>query len=225
VPLEPLLLSFLVAGVSTLLVVVLGLPLARWFARHQGPGARLLDALATAPLVLPPVVTGYYLLVLFGPHGPIGRLLEATGGPRVVFHWSGAVLASAVVAFPLFVRSARAALETVPAGYLEASSTCGAGPWRTFLRVHLPMAAPGVMAGALLAFARGLGEFGATVMVAGNIPGRTQTLPLAIYEAVFSGNLREANLMVGVVTALAVVLLISADRLQARAARASRERT
>ncbi len=212
-----LLLSFLVSGVSTLLVVISGLPLARWLAIHRGPAVRLVDAIVTAPLVLPPVAVGYLLLSLFSPRGPLGVLLQRLFGVSVVFHWTGAVLASAVVAFPLLVRTARAALESVPRGYLDAASTCGSGPSRAFLSVHLPLALPGIAAGAVLAFARGLGEFGATVIVAGNIPGRTQTLPLAMYQAILSGDARSANSMALLVTAIAIVLLLAADRFQRRA--------
>jgi len=214
--LTPLLLSLLVAGASTLLVVLAGLPLARWLAGRRSRGARLVDALVTAPLVLPPVVVGYYLLVLFAPHGPCGVLLRKLLGASVLFHWTGAVLASSVVAFPLLVRTARAALESVPRGFLEAAAVCGARPGRVFLTVHLPLALPGVAAGVVLAFARGLGEFGATVIVAGNIPGRTQTLPLAIYQAIILGETNAANVMVALVTGLAVVLLLLADRFQRR---------
>lgn len=214
--LAPLLLSLWVAGLSTLLVLLAGLPLARWLAQRQDVRARWIDALVTAPLVLPPVVSGYYLLFLFSPRGPVGIFLERVFGASVVFHWSGAVLASAVVAFPLLVRTARAAFETVPSGYLEAAATCGARPRRVFFTVHLRLAIPGVAAATVLAFARGLGEFGATTVVAGNIPGKTQTLPLAMYQAIISGDHRGANLMALLVTAMAVVLLFLADRFQRR---------
>lgn len=214
----PLLLSFWVAGCSTLLVLIAGLPLARWLARRTSSSVRLVDALVTAPLVLPPVVTGYFLLALFSPRGALGTLLERVFHAGVVFHWTGAVLASAIVAFPLLVRTARAALESVPRGYLEAAETCGSSPWRVFFSVHLPLAFPGVAAGTLLAFARGLGEFGATVIVAGNIPGKTQTLPLAMYQAIVSGDGRAARDMALVITALAALLLFLADRLQRREA-------
>jgi len=216
-PLGPLLLSLQVAGLSTLLVLVLGLPLARWLAWHHGPWARLVESLVTAPLVLPPVVCGYGLLLLFAPRGPLGAPLERFFGARVIFHWTGAVLAAAVVAFPLLVRTARAALESVPRGYLEAAATCGSTPGRAFLDVHLPLALPGIAAGAVLAFARGLGEFGATVIVAGNIPGKTQTLPLAMYEALMAGDARGAGQMALLVLGLAVPLLFLADRFQRRA--------
>jgi molybdate transport system permease protein len=215
--LSPILLSLWVATLSTILVVVCGLPLARWLAWHRGTGARLVEALVTAPLVLPPVVSGYGLLLLFSPRGPIGSLLERAFGARLVFHWSGAVLAAAVVAFPLLVRTAKAALESVPRGYLEAAQTCGSRPLRAFLDVHLPLALPGIGAGVVLAFARGLGEFGATVVIAGNIPGRTQTLPLAIYQSIAGGDLRAASRMALLVVAAAVLLLLLADRFQRRA--------
>jgi molybdate transport system permease protein len=216
VNLTPLLLSLWVAGLSTILVLVFGIPLARWMTLHDGTGTRLVDVLVTVPLVLPPVVTGYVLLTLFAPGGILGSLLHRFFGASILFHWTGAVLASAVVSFPLLVRTARAALQSVPRGYLEAALTCGSSPRRAFLTVQLPIALPGVAAGAVLAFARGLGEFGATVIVAGNIPGRTQTLPLAIYQAIVSGDTASARSMVLVVTAIAVVLLFAADRYQRR---------
>jgi molybdate transport system permease protein len=142
----------------------------------------------------------------------------------VIFHWSGAVLASATVALPLLVRTSRSALEGVAPGYLEAGATCGAGPGRVFFTIHLPLAMPGIAAGLTLAFARALGEFGATLLVAGNIPGKTQTLPLAIYEAVFAGDYARANRMVLFVTALALVLLFLADGLQRKTLAAKPDR-
>ncbi len=212
-----LLLSLWVAVLSTVLVLAAGLPLAGWLARHHGRAARVVDAFVTAPLVLPPVAVGYFLLALLGPRGPLGAALERAFGVSVVFHWSAAVLASAVVAFPLLVRTARAALESVPRGYVEAAATCGSPPYRVFTGVQLPMALPGIGAGIVLAFARGLGEFGATVIVAGNIPGKTQTLPLAMYQAILSGNTHGAMVMAVLVTLFAVVLLLLADRFQRRA--------
>jgi molybdate transport system permease protein len=213
---SPLLLSLLVAGLSTVLVILTGLPLARWLAGRRHGGARWVEGLVTAPLVLPPVVIGYGLLLLFAPHGPLGTLLRHLFGASILFHWTGAVLASGVVSFPLLVRTARAALESVPRGYLETAATCGASPGRAFYGVHLPLALPGVGAGVVLAFARGLGEFGATVIVAGNIPGKTQTLPLAIYQAIAVGDSAGALRSVAVIVVLAMVLLLLADRLQRR---------
>jgi molybdate transport system permease protein len=175
-----------------------GLPVAvavAWLlARRRFRGRLLLEAVVSCPLVLPPVVTGYLLLLLLGPQGPVGGVLERVFGVRIVFTWWAAVLAAAVVAFPLMVRAIRLSIEAVDPRLEQAARTLGAGPWRTFLRVTLPLSRPGLLAGWLLAFARGLGEFGATIMVAGNIPDRTRTIPLAIWSmAERPGGMAEAR--------------------------------
>lgn len=179
-----LLLSLKVAGTAT----VFGLPLAilaAWaLARWHFPGKLLLDGIIHLPLILPPVVIGYGLLVLFGRQGVIGQWLHDTLGIGFGFSWQGAALAAGIMAFPLMVRAIRLGFEHVDPGLERAARTLGASPIDSFLSVSLPVALPGVLTGALLAFARALGEFGATITFASNIPGETQTLPLAIYAAI-----------------------------------------
>lgn len=166
--------------------VASGLPVAigiGWLlARRQFPGKFLLETVVNFPLVLPPVVTGYLLLVFFGRNGWAGGWLEQTLGLRLVFDWKGAALASAVVSFPLMVRPIRQAFHAVDVQLLHAARTLGAGPWDVFWSVLLPLARPGILSGGILAFARSMGEFGATIMIAGNIPGETRTIPLLIYS-------------------------------------------
>ena len=162
-------------------VVPISLGLALLLARGRFPGKWLLEALVNLPLVLPPVVTGLALLILFGVRGPIGGWLYQTFGITLAFHWSGAALASGIMALPLVVRPLRLSLEGVDQRLEQAAAALGAPPWHVFLRITLPLAIPGLIAGALLGFARAFGEFGATVTFAGSIPGETQTLPVAIY--------------------------------------------
>ncbi|MDA8211360.1 MAG: molybdate ABC transporter permease subunit [Clostridia bacterium] len=196
--LEPVILSLKVAVLAVMIVFVLGLLLARLMARHEFPGQDVLEALLTLPLVLPPSVVGYGLLVLFGVHGPLGKLAETLFGARIVFTWWAAVLAATVVSFPLMYQSAKAAISGVDLNLERAARTLGAGEWRIFATVTLPLAWPGIVAGLVLAFARALGEFGATLMIAGNIPGQTQTIPLAIYFAVESGDTATAQTLGGI---------------------------
>ncbi|KAI3592583.1 Molybdenum ABC transporter permease protein ModB [Cupriavidus sp. U2] len=208
----PLLLSLKVAGWATLLNAVLGVAAAYAIARWRSRARDVVDAILTLPLVLPPTVLGYYLLVLVGRRGVFGAWLENLG-IELVFTWQGAVLASTVVAFPLVLKSARAAFEGVDHQLENAARVLGVSESAIFFRVTLPMALPGIVAGVLLAFARALGEFGATLMVAGNLPGRTQTLSVAIYEAVQAGNDDTANLLVLVTSLTCIVLLVVAARL------------
>ncbi|MBV8623467.1 MAG: molybdate ABC transporter permease subunit, partial [Herbaspirillum sp.] len=191
----PLLLSLKVAGLATLLNLVLGVAAAYGLSRWRSPLRDFIDSILTLPLVLPPTVMGYYLLVLFGRRGTFGAWLESMG-IQLVFTWQGAVLASTVVAFPLVLKAARAAFESVDHQLEDAARVLGVSEAGVFLRVSLPLATRGIMAGVLLAFARALGEFGATLMVAGNLPGRTQTLSVAIYEAVQAGDDGAATLLV-----------------------------
>ena len=175
------LLSLQVSGVAVALTLPIAFALAWVLARWRFPGKVLIDALIHLPLVLPPVVTGWLLLLAFGSNGPAGRWLEQTMGMTVMFRWTGAALASAVMALPLMVRAIRLSLEAVDRRLEGAARSLGAGPWRAFASITLPLAAPGVLAGAVLGFARSLGEFGATITFVANIPGQTQTLPSAIY--------------------------------------------
>ncbi|CAB3700894.1 MULTISPECIES: molybdate ABC transporter permease subunit [Achromobacter] len=208
----PLLLSLKVAGWATLLATLAGTAAAYGLSRWRWPGRDLLDALLTLPLVLPPTVLGYYLLVLLGRRGVIGEVL-AKWNIELVFTWQGAVIAASIVAFPLVFKSARAAFENVDIQLENAARVLGVGEVGIFFRVTLPLAARSILAGVLLAFARALGEFGATLMIAGNLPGRTQTLSVAIYEAVQAGDDRTANLLVLVTSITCVVVLLAAGKL------------
>lgn len=213
-----LLLSVRVAALATLLNALLGIPLAYVLARRRFRGRALIDLLTTLPLVLPPTVTGYYLIVLLGRRGWLGGPLYQATGWSIAFTWYAAVVAATVMALPLLVRTAKAAFESVDRDLERASYTLGRSELRTALEVTLPLARNGILAGLVLAFARALGEFGATLMLAGNIPGRTQTVPLAIYTAVQTGERGDALGLVAVLTALSCVVLIAAGRLGARAA-------
>jgi molybdate transport system permease protein len=211
-------LSVRVALLATVLNAALGIPLAWLLARRRFPGRTLVDLLVTLPLVLPPTVTGYYLIVLLGRRGWLGAPLYAATGWTVAFTWYAAVIAATVMALPLLVRTARAAIESVDRGLEQAAYTLGRSEWRTALEVTLPLARNGILAGLVLAFARALGEFGATLMLAGNIPGRTTTVPLAIYTAVQTGETADAAVLVAALTGLSCLVLIAAGRLGARAA-------
>lgn len=206
-------LSLKVALAATLLAGVLGVACGYALARGRFAGRALLDALLTLPLVLPPTVLGYYLLVLLGRHGPLGGWLEASFGVRLVFTWQGAVIAAALAAFPLVFKAARAAFETVEPQLEAAARVLGVGNVAIFCRVTLPLAWRGVLAGLLLAFARALGEFGATLMVAGSIPGQTQTLSIAVYEAVQAGQDDVARVLVAIVSLTCVAVLLGAGAL------------
>ncbi len=210
-------LSVRVAAVATGLNAVIGIPIAYLLARREFWGRRLLDLLVTLPLVLPPTVTGYYLIVLFGRRGWLGAPLYALTGWTVAFTWYAAVIAATVMALPLLVRTARAAIESVDRNLERAAFTLGRAEWRTALEVTLPLARRGILAGLVLAFTRALGEFGATLMLAGNIPGRTTTVPLAIYTATQTGETADALILVGALTALSCAVLLIAGRLGARA--------
>ena len=212
--LTPLLLSLKIALCATLISLACGVVTGYLLARCRFPGRTLLDTLLTLPLVMPPTVLGYYLLVLFGRHSALGGWLDAHG-IHLVFTWQGAVVAAAVVAFPLIAKPARAAFEQVDP-QLEAAARClGLGHIAVFWRVALPLAWRGILAGTLLAFARALGEFGATLMLAGSIPGKTQTLSIAIYEAVQAGRDSDANGMVLLISAVCIAVLLAVGTLAA----------
>ncbi len=207
---HPLLLSLQVTATATALMLAVGLPLALWLARRHFWGATLVEALVNLPLVLPPTVVGYYLLVVLGRGSPIVELF----GWRVLFTWVAATIASAVVGLPLLVQSARAAIAGVDPALENAARTLGSAEPAVLWRVTLPLARRGILAGLVLAATRALGEFGATLMVAGNIPGRTQTLPLAIYDAVQNRDYTTANQMVLLMTALAFLSLWTVRRFE-----------
>lgn len=188
---SPIWISIATSVTATAVTLVLGLSVAAWRQRISGPTAALTDGIFLLPLVLPPTVVGFILLFLLGRNGPIGKLLLCFG-TTVVFSWPATVIAAAIVAFPLMYLTARAALEQVDPQFLQVARTLGASEWRVLREVALPLAWPGVLAGTILSFARALGEFGATLMVAGNIPGRTATIPIAIYFAVEADDVRSA---------------------------------
>lgn len=208
---EALLLSLRVSLVATAAVAVIGTLLGWLLARGRFRGKELLDAVLTLPLILPPAVTGYYLLLLFGRRGVLGGPLYQTTGITIAFTWVGAAVAAGVVSLPLMMKSARAAIEAVPIDYEFAAATVGLGRWEIFHRVTLPLARRGLLAGAVLSFARAVGEFGATLLLAGNIPGRTQTMPLAIWEAVAAGDDPRARALVALLTLLSfgVILIVA----------------
>lgn len=207
-----LLLSLLVAGVATLVVGVTGGLLGRWLAVHRGLGVDLVDALASLPLFLPPTVLGYYLTVVVGRQSPLGTLL-AEAGIEFTFTWMGAALASAVVAFPLMVRSARIAFSSIDREIEDSVALDGASRSARWRYVLLPLARSGLAGGVVLAFARAIGEFGATLMLSGNIPGRTQTMPLAIYEAFTLGDDHTATILSAILTGISLIVVIAGLRL------------
>lgn len=216
VDLTPLWLTLKVAGVATLVTFLLGVTLAFLVARSRFWGREGLDSLCTLPLVMPPTVLGYYLIVLIGSKGWLGHWLKATFGISLIFTWQGAALAAAVVSLPLIYKTARAAFEGVDPNLENAARTLGASEAAVFFRVSLPLAWRGILAGAMLAFARAMGEFGATLMVAGNLPGKTQTLSLAVYNAVQAGNDAGATFLVLLVSMVCLtILLVSGKALKA----------
>jgi len=214
---DALALSLRVAVLATVVNALVGVPLAYVLARRRFAGKAVLDLLVTLPLVLPPTVTGYYLIVLLGRRGWLGAPLYEATGWTIAFTWYAAVVAATVMALPLLVRTARAAIESVDRDLEKAAYTLGRSEWRTALEVTLPLARNGILAGLVLAFARALGEFGATLMLAGNIPGKTATVPLAIYTAVQTGEQSTVLALVAILTALSCVVLMAGGRLGARA--------
>ncbi|WP_305822840.1 molybdate ABC transporter permease subunit [Massilia brevitalea] len=206
-------LSLKVACWATAIALVLGVAVGFLLARRRFSGRELLDTILTLPMVMPPTVLGYYLLVLLGRKGWIGQGLQDWFGINLIFTWQGAVIAAAIVAFPLVFKPARAAFETVDGRLEDAARVLGISEAALFLRVTLPLAWRGILAGALLAFARAMGEFGATLMVAGSIPGRTQTLSIAVYEAVQAGQEDIANTLVLITSAVCIAVLLTAGRL------------
>ena len=211
--LSPLWLTLKVALLATALAGALGIGLGWWMARRRFAGHAVIDAALVLPMVLPPTVVGYYLIVLVGRQGPLGRWLESTFGITLLFTWQGAVLAAAVVALPLIYKAARAAFEDTDARFAQAARTLGAREWEVFLRISLPLALRGIGAGLALTFARAMGEFGATLMIAGNLPGRTQTLSVAVYSAVQAGDDPLALRLTLLISAVCIVLLVIASRL------------
>ena len=211
----PVWLSFQVASLATAIAFVVGISAGWLLARKKFPGKEFADALVTLPLVLPPTVLGYYLLVLLGAHSPVGRWFEEIFGFRLIFTVPAAVLAAVLHALPLLVKSVRGALEDLDPGCEMAARTLGASELRVFLTITLPLVQRTVLAATVLAFARALGDFGVTIMIAGNIPGKTQTAAVAIYDAVQAGRENYALLLAVIISAISVAVLYSANRLTA----------
>ncbi|HYH02817.1 MAG TPA: molybdate ABC transporter permease subunit [Bacillota bacterium] len=214
--LAPLTISLNTATIATLITLVLGAFTAYLMAGYSGPGKHLMDGILTLPLVLPPTVVGYFLLLMLGKNGPVGKVL-AQLGIVVVFSWPAAVIAAVVVSFPLMYKTILNSLEQIDRSVIEASYTLGATGWQIFRWVTLPLAWPGVITGTMMAFARALGEFGATMMVAGNIPGRTQTMPLAIFFAAETGDMLTALAWVGMISLLSLTVIYSLNLVQREA--------
>ncbi len=214
--LAPLWLSLKVAATATALSLTIAVACAWLVARHRFPGRELLDALFTLPLVLPPTVLGYYLIVLWGRNGWLGAFFHQHLGLSLMFTWQGAVLAASVVSFPLLFKSARAAFEGVSPEYEQAARSLGDHELAFFWRITLPLAGRGLLAGVMLAFARAMGDFGATLMVAGNIEGRTQTASMAVFDAVTAGDYTLANTLVAIMSLTCVIILVMTNKLVAQ---------
>jgi molybdate transport system permease protein len=210
---SPLVLSFEAAALATLLTAVVGIGLGALLSSWRFPGRELLDVLFTAPMVLPPTVLGYYVLVVLGRGTWISTAYERLVGSPIVFTRAGVILAAAIGSLPLVIRSARTALEGVDELYLDAARTLGASALRRFFIIRLPLASQGILAGLMLGFARALGDFGVTLMLAGNIPGETRTAPLAIYDAIQSNREDQAARMAIILTAFALLILYTVGRL------------
>lgn len=210
---EPLLLTLKVASFSTLGVFFTGLILAYLIVHSPVPGKNLVEAFLTLPMVLPPTVLGYYLIILLGRNGFFGKWFHDTFGLSIMFTWQGAVLAAAVVSFPLVFKSARAAFEDVDSSLEDAARTLGLSETGIFIKVSLPLAWRGILSGTLLAFARAMGEFGATLMIAGNLPGKTQTLSMAVYDAVQAGEDHRAAILVLLISIAGIAILYTSGTL------------
>lgn len=206
---SPLWISLHTAAATITIVFFIGVIIAWWVERLQSQSLKIFaDAVITLPMVLPPTVAGFFLLYFFGNNRFLGQLIYQLTGITIAFSWLATVLAAAVISLPLMYRSARGALSQVDKGMLEAARSLGMTEWRIFWRIHLPNALPGIVAGGMLAFARGLGEFGATAMIAGNIAGRTRTLPLAVYSAVAAGDWEAAGWYVAVIVGICLLVVI-----------------
>ena len=209
IDLSPIIISLRTAILSIIVTFFLGVAAAQLVFRLKNKTMKtILDGLFTLPLVLPPTVAGFFLLYIFGMRRPIGKFFIEYFAVKVAFSWGATVLAAVVISFPLMYRAARGAFEQVNPDVLSAGRTIGMSEWKIFWKVQLPIAWPGVISGAVLAFARGLGEFGATAMIAGNIKGKTRTLPLAVYSAVASGNMKEAGEYVAVLVCISFIVVV-----------------
>jgi molybdate transport system permease protein len=206
---SPILLSLQTAAVALLIVVVIGILIANWMSRKKFKGKVILETILLLPLVLPPTVVGFLLIVLLGRNSLIGSVIETLSGQPIMFAWPAAVIAAAVVAFPMMYQSAKTGFLSVDRRSEEAARVDGASEWKVFLYITLPLSVKALVAGVILSFARALGEFGATLMFAGNLPGKTQTMPTAIYVAFESGNMAAAWLWVSVIMVISFIMLLT----------------
>lgn len=204
---DPIIISLKISLIATLCTLIIGVITAHIFVKYEFRGKDLLEVFLTLPMVLPPSVVGYGLLLIIGKRGPVGSFLLDRFGIGLVFTWVAGCIAATVVSLPLMYQSVKSAFIGVDHSYENAARTLGAGEWKVFTKVTLPLAWPGIISGVVLSFARALGEFGATLMVAGNIPGKTETIPLAIYYAVEAGNLKKANTLMAIVIGFSFILI------------------
>jgi len=203
----PLWISIKTATISTIITFFLGIIISYWMSNFKGKSKGLIDGLFTLPLILPPTVVGFFLLLICGKNGPVGKLLELFN-TSLIFSWSATVLAAIVVSFPMMYRTTRSAFEQIDINILSAARTLGLSEFKIFYKIAIPLAMPGIIGGLVLSFARAIGEFGATLMLAGNIPGRTQTMPLAIFFAAEGGDMQKAILWVAIIVTLSLVLIL-----------------
>ncbi len=203
----PLWISLKTAVCGTMITFFLGILAARWMSNYHGRFKGLIDGIFNLPLVLPPTVVGFFLLLIFGRYGPVGKLLSKMG-TTVIFTWTATVISASVVAFPLMYKTTRASFEQIDYNIVNAARTLGISEWRIFWKIILPLAWPGIAAATVLSFARALGEFGATLMIAGNIPGRTQTIPVAIFFAAQGGEMDKALLWVLLIVSISFVVIL-----------------
>lgn len=204
---EPIILSLKVAFLATIIAFVLGVFFAYLLTKRKVPGKNIWETILILPMILPPSIVGYLLLKVFGKRGPIGAFLLDTFGVQVVFTWIACVIAACVVALPLMYQNAKGAFQSVDPSYELAAKTLGSSPFKVFRTVTLPLSVPGIVSGIILTFARALGEFGATLMLAGNIPGKTQTIPTSIYYAVVTGKDNEASTLVAIMVLFSFALV------------------
>jgi molybdate transport system permease protein len=207
IDLSPVFISIKISFISTFIIFFLGLAAAWWMANYKGRWQGLLDGILTLPLVLPPTVAGFGILLLIGKHGPVGKFLDIFG-INIILSWYAAVIAATVVAFPLMYKTSRGAFEQIDQNVINAARTLGASEWKVFWRVSVPLAWPGIAAATALSFARSIGEFGATLMVAGSIPGKTATIPIAIYFATQGGDMRVALVWVLIILAISLTVIV-----------------
>ena len=203
----PLWISIKTATLSTIITFFLGIIVSYWMTNFKGKSKGIIDGLFTLPLILPPTVVGFFLLLICGKNGPVGKLLELFN-TSLIFSWTATVLAAIVVSFPMMYRTTRSAFEQIDINILSAARTLGLSEFKIFYKIAIPLAMPGIIGGLVLSFARAIGEFGATLMLAGNIPGRTQTMPLAIFFAAEGGDMQKAILWVAIIVTLSLVLIL-----------------